>query len=65
MSDYEEPEGLNQALGEAPQDDSPRLEIPPRPRQVFVKTVPPSTSRKALEEVRGPLALSCPYAIEY
>ncbi|ORX34935.1 hypothetical protein BD324DRAFT_633296 [Kockovaella imperatae] len=33
--------------------DDLRLEIPPSERQVFVKTVPPSTSRKELEDLFG------------
>lgn len=57
MSDYEEPEGMDRALGEGPSDDTPRLEIPPKPRQVFVKTVPPSTSRRDLEAVSHDLYL--------
>ena len=32
-------------------DDPLRVEVPPAQRQVFVKTVPPSTGRKELEEV--------------
>lgn len=33
------------------QFDPLRISVPPRPGQVFVKTVPPSTKRKDLEEV--------------
>jgi hypothetical protein len=47
-----EPEGLDRALGDAPIDTDPlRVEVPPTQRQVFVKTVPPGTGRKALEAV--------------
>lgn len=46
----EENDGLDRALGEEPFDPL-RIEVPPRPGQVFVKTVPPSTRRKDLEEV--------------
>lgn len=46
-----EPEGLDRALGDAPVDDALRVEVPPAQRQVFVKTVPPHTGRKELEEV--------------
>ena len=34
-------------------DDPLRVEVPPAERQVFVKTVPPSTSRKDLEDLFG------------
>lgn len=47
----DEPEGLDRALGDAPVDDALRIEVPPAQRQVFIKTVPPSTGRAALEEV--------------
>lgn len=46
----DEPEGLDRALGEDAFDPL-RVEIPPRPGQVFVKTVPPSTRRKDLEGI--------------
>ncbi|KAL1408935.1 hypothetical protein Q8F55_005749 [Vanrija albida] len=47
----DEPEGLDRALGEDSAYDPLRIEVPPRPGQVFVKTVPPSTSRPDLEGV--------------
>ena len=50
-SDHEEPEGLDRALGEHAVDEPLRIEVAPSERQVFVKTVPPSTSRKELEDV--------------
>lgn len=46
----EEPEGLDRALGDDVFDPL-RIEVPPRPGQVFVKTVPPSTRRTDLEGV--------------
>lgn len=52
--DEDEPEGLNRALGdkgEWGEDGAVRVEIAPRTKQVFVKTVPPNCSRKALEDV--------------
>ncbi|KAK8844554.1 hypothetical protein IAR55_006401 [Kwoniella newhampshirensis] len=54
MSDHEEPEGLDRALGDKADwglDESFRLEIAPKSRQVFVKTAPPTTNRKDLEEL--------------
>lgn len=52
--DGDEPEGLNRALGdkgEWGEDSVVRVELAPRTKQVFVKTVPPNCSRKALEDV--------------
>lgn len=52
-SDHEEPEGLDRALGDtAPTEEAARVEVAPKERQVFVKTVPPTISRKELEAVR-------------
>ncbi|WWD22896.1 hypothetical protein CI109_107391 [Kwoniella shandongensis] len=55
MSDHEEPEGLDRALGDKGGDwvgdESLRLEIAPKAKQLFVKTAPPTTSRKDLEEL--------------
>jgi hypothetical protein len=46
------PEGMDQPLGEhSSLDPVPRVEAPPEGKQVFVKTVPPSTERLDLEEV--------------
>jgi len=46
-------EGLDRALGDYPtQDNSNRAEAPAQRGQIFVKTVPPSTNRADLEEVR-------------
>lgn len=52
-SELEEPEGLDRALGDATAtaEESGRVEIPPNTSQVFVKTVPPTISRKELETV--------------
>jgi hypothetical protein len=47
---HDEPEGLDRALGEDAYDPL-RIEVPPRPGQVFVKTVPPSTKRQDLESI--------------
>ncbi|WVQ91952.1 hypothetical protein IAS59_005760 [Cryptococcus gattii] len=52
--DEDEPEGLNRALGdkgEWGEDSVVRVELAPRTKQVFVKTVPPNCSRKALEDL--------------
>lgn len=51
--EHEEPDGMDRALGDYHQsyDDVNRLEIQPVGKQVFVKTVPPSTRRVDLEEV--------------
>ncbi|OXG51481.1 arsenite-resistant protein ASR2 [Cryptococcus neoformans] len=52
--DEDEPEGLNRALGdkgEWGEDGAVRVELAPRTKQVFVKTVPPNCSRKALEDL--------------
>ncbi|WRT63364.1 uncharacterized protein IL334_000269 [Kwoniella shivajii] len=54
LNDHDEPEGLDRALGEGGSwvgDDTLRAEIAPKPKQVFVKTAPPTTSRKELEEL--------------
>ncbi|WWC97408.1 hypothetical protein V866_004287 [Kwoniella sp. B9012] len=53
-NDNDEPEGLDRALGDGGNwagDDTLRAEIAPKPKQVFVKTAPPTTSRKELEEL--------------
>ncbi|KAK4686837.1 hypothetical protein P7C73_g3283, partial [Tremellales sp. Uapishka_1] len=45
-------DGMDKALGEGGVtngDEGLKVEIPPRDKQVFVKTVPPQTSRKDLE----------------
>lgn len=50
--DHDEPEGLDRALGDHHSaDDALRMEIHPEGKQVFVKTVPPTTRRVDLEEV--------------
>ncbi len=46
----EDPEALDRALGDEAHDPL-RMVVPPRPGQVFVKTVPPNTRRKDLEGV--------------
>lgn len=46
----DEAEGLDRALGDEAFDPL-RIEVPPRPGQVFVKTVPPTTKRKDLEGI--------------
>ncbi|WWC85480.1 uncharacterized protein L201_000344 [Kwoniella dendrophila CBS 6074] len=55
LNDHDEPEGLDRALGDGGNwnggDDTLRTEIAPKPKQVFVKTAPPTTSRKELEEL--------------
>ena len=53
QSDHEEPEGLDKALEEVSKygDDPLRTEVAPKHNQVFIKTVPPSTSRQDLEGV--------------
>ena len=51
-NDNDEPEGLYKALEDVTHsEDSMRVEVAPGPRQIFVKTVPPNTSRKDLEAV--------------
>lgn len=51
-AERDEPEGLDRPLGDQYHgDDALRLEIQPTGKQVFVKTVPPSTKRVDLEEV--------------
>ncbi|WVO18178.1 hypothetical protein L204_105881 [Cryptococcus depauperatus] len=54
----DEPEGLNRALGDKGDrerlewgDEDVKVEIAPRAKQIFVKTVPPLCSRKTLEEL--------------
>ncbi|RXK40727.1 hypothetical protein M231_01979 [Tremella mesenterica] len=51
IQEHDEPDGLDRALDEAPQDDAMRMEVAPKERQIFVKTVPPSSSRRELEEL--------------
>ncbi|BEJ09479.1 hypothetical protein CcaverHIS641_0603940 [Cutaneotrichosporon cavernicola] len=46
----DDPEALDRALGDEPHDPL-RMVVPPRPGQVFVKTVPPNTKRKDLEGI--------------
>ncbi|WVR03221.1 hypothetical protein IAU60_000212 [Kwoniella sp. DSM 27419] len=53
-TDHDEPEGLDRALGDRQDwagDEALRSEVAPKPKQVFVKTAPPTTSRKELEEL--------------
>ncbi|WWC57754.1 uncharacterized protein I303_100289 [Kwoniella dejecticola CBS 10117] len=54
LNDHDEPEGLDRALGDGGNwtgHETLRAEIAPKPKQVFVKTAPPTTSRKELEEL--------------
>ncbi|OCF43077.1 hypothetical protein I317_03046 [Kwoniella heveanensis CBS 569] len=54
LNDNDEPEGLDRALGDKQDwvgEETLRTEIAPKPKQVFVKTAPPTTSRKELEEL--------------
>ncbi|ORY30788.1 hypothetical protein BCR39DRAFT_528324 [Naematelia encephala] len=51
LTDVEEPEGLDRALGDAPVYDESRIEISPKANSVFIKTVPPNATRKSLEEL--------------
>nr|XP_019048353.1 hypothetical protein I302_02124 [Kwoniella bestiolae CBS 10118]OCF27283.1 hypothetical protein I302_02124 [Kwoniella bestiolae CBS 10118] len=54
VNENDEPEGLDRALGDGGNwvgDETLRTEIAPKPKQVFVKTAPPTTSRKELEEL--------------
>jgi hypothetical protein len=55
IGDSDKPDGLDRALGDRDRDgdDSMRMEVAPSKRQVFIKTVPPSTGRRELETV-GP-----------
>lgn len=49
--DSDQPEGMDQPLGENGSHDLvPRVEAAPEGKQVFIKTVPPSTERLDLEE---------------
>ena len=53
LSQNDAPEGLDRALEDIQSipDDPLRIEVAPAERQVFVKTVPPSTGRQELEDL--------------